>query len=777
MLGSCPTPYLVRRFVLACTCLALLAVAGGAPATAQPEEPEPVPTPTVIGPIPVTEDSYPFFSAAFLTGPRGYVEEEYFIEGVARQYAGSSPGWVQAPGGPEAGTVLSEAPYRTRIVVRRPADPARFNGMVNAEWYNVTGGFEQEFEWMSSYEYLMRAGWIWVGVSNQTVGVEDLKRTMPERYADLSFPGDQYSADVYSQAAQALRAPADVDPLGGMRPEYVVASGHSQSGNNVAYYYNSIQPLHGVFDGFMPRGTEVLVEADRVRVPMLRTYTETESIEGPNARDVDGEFYRRWEVAGASHADWEQQVYRTELIERDRGGNTTPYACAQEPFSRIPFSYALSAAYDAMRAWLQDGTPPPISPRLEATPADTIVRDERGNALGGIRLPDHAVPTATNRGDNTGAGFCFLYGSYTPFDEATLRELYASQADYVARVRAAAQEVVDAGFMLAEDVGEVVDRAASADLGLPASIERYVGPDRAATAAAISAGVREVADVVVVASDRTYADALAGAPLAVHLDAPLLLSGRDALTPATADEIARLGASRAVLLGGESALGDGVVEALEDSGVATSRIGGANRFATAAAIAEALPATDEVVVAEGDNADAARGWPDALSASALAGSQGLPVLLATRDALPAETAAALGEQDAVVLVGGDAAISEDVAAEIDGRVGEVRRIAGATRYATSAAVADEVLAREGTPAVTWVATGRDHADGLVAAAAAAAQGGVLLLVDGAGLAGSPEASSWLSGRAADVRMIRIAGGAAAVSPEVEAELRALVGAA
>jgi hypothetical protein len=440
----------VRSWSLTATSFALAATAAVcAPLAAAADEP--VPSPTVTGPIPVTEDSYPFLSTDVVDA-YGYVEEEFFLEGTARDYNG--------------GQVQGTSPYRTRIVVRRPAAAQDASGPVVLEWNNVTGGFDQEFEWFTSHEYFMRSGITWVGVSNQSVGINDLRRWNPERYGSLVFEGDQYSEDVFSQAAQALLAPAEVDPLAGIRPSPLIAGGHSQSGTRLAGYYNEIHPLHGLVDGFMIRGIENEVHDEEVRVPVLRVQTETDFTEGSNASDEDSEFYRRWEVAGSSHVDWQQQQYRVPLIERDRG-SATPLVCVEPPFSRIPFQHVLNAGYDAMVRWLETGTPPPTAPRFEADAFDRIQCDEHGNALGAIRLPEHEVPTATNTGDNVGAGFCILYGSHEPFDQETLAELYPTHEAYVAAFEAAAGAAVQGGFLLPVDAERSIAAARAADLGLP----------------------------------------------------------------------------------------------------------------------------------------------------------------------------------------------------------------------------------------------------------------------------------------------------------------------
>jgi putative cell wall-binding protein len=281
--------------------------------------------------------------------------------------------------------------------------------------------------------------------------------------------------------------------------------------------------------------------------------------------------------------------------------------------------------------------------------------------------------------------------------------------------------------------------------------------------------------VVSIATSFEYADALAGAPLAAHLDGPLLLSHRDRLSDATATEVERLQARDAVLLGGPAALSEQVADDLRAMGVRVQRLGGANRFETAAQIAFNLPDSDEVFIAQGIDADLNRGWPDALSASGLAAAEVKPVLLVRSDQLPPETAGQLRPDVDATIIGGTASVSEAVARAIDARSRTVRRLAGPDRYATSVEVAQEAERRRVPDTTIWVATGRSFADGLVAGAAAGSTPGLFVLVDGQGLEGSPTSRAFIEEQEGTVRHLRIAGGVAAVTRGVEDHLRDLVG--
>jgi acyl-homoserine-lactone acylase len=309
-------------------------------------------------------------------------------------------------------------------------------------------------------------------------------------------------------------------------------------------------------------------------------------------------------------------------------------------------------------------------------------------------------------------------------------------------------------------------------------VDRLSGAGRVETAVAVSRDRFTAArgGSIVLARADEYPDALAGAPLAADLDAPLLLTGRDGLHPATRQEIDRLGATRAVLLGGDAALSPQVVSDLRTAGVSSiERVAGANRFATAAEIARQLAATNPgrtAFLAEGQHADPGRGWPDALSAAPYAAHLGAPVLLATRDALPPETAAALRDLQVreTVIVGGEAAVGPAVATAVAAH--GPRRLSGATRYATSAAVWAEATNRGMGAEEIWLATGRNFPDALAAGPAVAGAGASLLLVDGTHLSHSPPARETLA-EAAPAR-VRLLGGDAAISNAVEAQVRLLL---
>lgn len=193
-------------------------------------------------------------------------------------------------------------------------------------------------------------------------------------------------------------------------------------------------------------------------------------------------------------------------------------------------------------------------------------------------------------------------------------------------------------------------------------VARLFGADRYETAAAISRstfapGVPEV----YVATGENFPDALAGGAAAVRSGAPVLLTTTDRVPRVTSDELIRLSPERIVLLGGPSVVSDAVREELAHHAGVVERVSGVDRFATAAAVAEARFAeADTVFVATGAD------FPDALAGVPAAGEAGAPLLLVDRDTVGAPTREQLHRlaPGRIVVLGGPAAVSDAVAQEL-----------------------------------------------------------------------------------------------------------------
>lgn len=461
-----------------------------------------VPAPTVSGPIagkPLGDPGrdYPFYAAVVDLAANGYVEQEFFVEGTASRYTTPAQ---------ETGSVVDAGhPYKTRIVVRRPAAASRFNGTAVIEWNNVTAGHDLDIDWFQTHDHLMRSGYAWVGVTPQRIGVEALKVWSVKRYGSLDVTdngkvtNDDLSYDIFAQAGQAVRTNTN-NVMGGLRVQRMFATGHSQSAGRLGTYVNSVHPIARMFDAVILHGGGGRVRGD-LDIPVWKLLAETDVQNQAANRQPDTKMFRTWEVAGDSHVDLQFTSYSRQLSARDgspvapgfaagggRGAQpaaasssssaagllTTPArgtgtsACERPPYSHIPFYQVFDAALDHLVRWVKDGTAPPTAPPLELTsvgPPAVMARDADGNALGGIRLAQHAVPTAVNTGVNTGPGFCRLYGSHEPFPPEKLSALYPTHAAYIAKVKEVTAKNLAAGFILKAEADATIAEAEKAAIG------------------------------------------------------------------------------------------------------------------------------------------------------------------------------------------------------------------------------------------------------------------------------------------------------------------------
>jgi hypothetical protein len=471
--------------------------------TASPARGGSVAAPAVEGPISGGMGMPSIASTTFDLAQVGYSEAEYFISGTATAYTKvgtlSADGlWTVAPG--------NTATYKTRMLVYRPSERRKFNGTVIVEWLNVTGGLDAAAGWIMAHTELTRAGYAWVGVSAQFVGIEGgtallglpvtpLKEVDPARYGTLRHPGDSFSYDIFSQAAQAIRRPAGARPLGDLAVQAVIAAGESQSAFRLVTYIDGVHTRADIYDGFLvhSRGGNVISTAplsespepanpvpgatlirNDLNVPVLTFETETDvTLLGyVSARQPDSDRFRLWEVAGTAHAD----TYTVSVGSTDLGNSPdaaqlvvtampVPGFSCTAPINSGPHHFVLNAAVAALNAWVRNGTLPPSAPRLEVD-RPMLLRDAYGNARGGIRTPQTDVPIATLSGEGqTDSLLCLLFGTTTPFDAATLVTLYPSHDAYVSAFNAATDQAVRAGFILPHDAELMKAAAAASDIG------------------------------------------------------------------------------------------------------------------------------------------------------------------------------------------------------------------------------------------------------------------------------------------------------------------------
>lgn len=426
-----------------------------------------VPTPTIEIAATGTH-GFPFLASALDLSKFGYVEQEFLISGAAQAFTNTGPlgtdgKWATVP------TPGVTANYKTRLLVRRPAKAQNFNGTVIVEWLNVSQGMDAAADWPPARDELLREGYAWVGVSAQLVGVAFLQtwESGPnDRYATVFHPGNSFSYDIFSQGTKALVAPGSgVKPLGALTPHVreLLAAGMSQSAGRLVTYYNAVQPLAHLFDGFLihaigtgaplsqsfgggfppntlpvPAGVPATPDIpvpptswirNDLQARVLFVNTETEMVLLSAARSVhlqpDSPRFRMWEIAGTSHGD--RTLLELAIVELAKSGTTISIICENPPINDGPQAYAIRAAVHALRSWVRFGWAPTSAPRfsvsippLPGVPA--IQRDpSTGLVIGGVRLPDIDVPIATNTGERPPAALaanptCVLFGAHDPWN-------------------------------------------------------------------------------------------------------------------------------------------------------------------------------------------------------------------------------------------------------------------------------------------------------------------------------------------------------------------------
>jgi hypothetical protein len=366
---------------------------------------------------------------------------------------------------------------------------------------------------MMAHREIVRAGYAYVAVSAQKVGVDggesmlgmdmSLKSQDPTRYGALHHPGDAFCYDIFSQTGALVRG---AGVLSDFDVKHVIAVGESQSAMFLTTYVNAVDPLARVYDGFLVHsrfapaapldGGSIFDELTSdtplavqfrpdLRVPLLTIITETDLFGGVRhgyyfARQPDNERLRVWEIPGSAHAD----NYTIQVAPIDTGvapldSIVAAYAptnmlMGQQLPHFINFApqhhYVVQAALAALRAWVRTGEAAPEAPPIGVRESGEgegpqPILDDNGLAEGGVRTPWVDVPIARTSGaggaELTAEGIMSaIFGSGEPFDAATVQRLYpGGVADYLDRFTAALDSAIKSGFILPADRAEILELA------------------------------------------------------------------------------------------------------------------------------------------------------------------------------------------------------------------------------------------------------------------------------------------------------------------------------
>jgi hypothetical protein len=365
--------------------------------------------------------------------------------------------------------------------------------VVVANWQNVSVGVDVGVPPPEIYR-----GYAWVGVTTQRIAMEGqpslgpgfnatsgLPEWDPERYGSLHHPGDAWSYDIFAGVAKTVapgRVLGDVDPLDGLQPRLLLASGTSQSAVRLGSYLNIAHRFDEVFDGFLlvvhwgmcppppdqdiattftPREGGLTGGSARIRddtgALVQLVCSESETLTNFPVRGDDSATFRFWEMAGTAHAT---SGGFGELQAASDGLDLLSAMPEGMQPNAVPWEYVSDAALRHLVAWADGGPPPPSFPSIDVEPGPppVIRRDEWGNATGGLRLPDLAAATARHVGTNDTGPASALFGQTVPFTAQQLTARYPNAEAYLRTWDGAIDELLTAGLNLGPDVDELRKR-------------------------------------------------------------------------------------------------------------------------------------------------------------------------------------------------------------------------------------------------------------------------------------------------------------------------------
>ncbi|WP_226678998.1 cell wall-binding repeat-containing protein [Mesobacillus jeotgali] len=309
------------------------------------------------------------------------------------------------------------------------------------------------------------------------------------------------------------------------------------------------------------------------------------------------------------------------------------------------------------------------------------------------------------------------------------------------------------------------------DISLP-GISRIAGKDRYA----VSAGVSKQLDkwghnsgTVIIARGDMFPDALSGGPLAEIEGAPMLLTYTNTLPADIVNQIKDLGADRAIILGGSASVSSNVEGQLKNLGVTDiERIDGKDRYVVSAKIAERVTdysGSDTAIIAS------AEVFPDALSASTIAGPTGMPILLVKKDTITDPVKSFISSHPEIknfIVVGGPKTVQPAVLGQLP-KGAFVERIDGMDRYEVAINVAKFGMEHFGMDLSTLtVVRGDLFPDALSGAPLANYQWAPILLTTSSKLEG--KVNTFLQSNQSQIDNIYILGGTASVSSTTEQQL-------
>jgi len=459
--------------------------------------------PEIEGPIPVSENSHPFCDMMHARVPLdvrnyGYVEEEYFVSGSANVYDLDENKNVIIDGSP--------LEYKTRILVRKPANVKDFSGRVYFDILNATQGYDIEDLWHRNYLWCMTHGHGYVGITSKPVNVQSLKNFDYDRYKTLCFPSHEpvpmptisKSAtlpgteegliwDMLAQVATAIKT--NNNPcFKGYQIEELYLTGQSQSGaylntfaSNFDEYINANQCI---IDGYLNIVGALVERSIRqedtmgplrlflrdmkpIKTPYICISSEADlylfnyfldgnlmNVRIPNS-DTANNKCRYYEIPGAPHTDIICPVL-TAVEEIEKTGAKMPNLDEKllHGINDFPTEFYICGILEKLHQWAVTGQAPEEIGVIERSETD-LKRDSHGNALGGFRTPFLDVPIGTyiasNPEDPEG-----ISGKLILFTKEQFLKEYDSKESYLTKFKAMVEAQKKDGWVDETDAEKMI---------------------------------------------------------------------------------------------------------------------------------------------------------------------------------------------------------------------------------------------------------------------------------------------------------------------------------
>lgn len=460
--------------------------------------------------IPETSSSYPYLSqtkertkGGIDLSDYGYVENEYFLAGNANVY--------QAQGSKLA--TKSDADYVDRVIVFKPENPDDFNGTVYVEILNASSGVDLPDIWRRSYEYFMREGCIYVGVTSKSGNVDALKKFDKDRYKALKWTNNGIIWDILGQVGAELKRDGSTllygDDGDGADACYLI--GQSQSG----FYVNTFNNYFGeanylvdpeyadaietgedvddlykegadhIYDGILNvvgGAAAMPVDIDKgsfqfgvpnkaSRIPFILLVGENDynpSIVRKDSDEPEVDMYRHYVFAGGAHSS---KIFLPDMkdeIQMKAGRPAGDYVAFKKDTrtgrpntnTDLDMDVFVNAALHNLDEWANGSEVAPYGPTTDEVHGKMTSsgyfsmfvpeRDENGNMDSGILSPQVRVPVGAYYGGANGA-YSTDGGSMVYFDDETIENLYTDREDYLEKYAEALDEAIAEGWILEED--------------------------------------------------------------------------------------------------------------------------------------------------------------------------------------------------------------------------------------------------------------------------------------------------------------------------------------